>query len=64
MKRLARGWSGFRAWLAWLNGDAAYRAYHEAWNAAHPDCDHAPLSRAAFHREELERRWNGVRRCC
>lgn len=64
MTRLRHIWSAVQTWLAWLNGDTAYRAYRAAWNTAHAECEHAPLSRAAFHRAELERRWNGVRRCC
>ncbi len=64
MNAPARRWPGLRAWFAWLNGDAAYRAYRQAWESAHAHCDHAPPSRAEFYRAELERRWNGVRRCC
>lgn len=50
------------SWLRWLNGDTAYLRYLEHARAAHPGKQ--PLSRAAFYREETERRWNGVRRCC
>jgi len=59
----ARGWRAhLRAWLAFLNGDAAYAGYLAHQRAHHPDTP--PLSRAAFHRAETDRRWNGVRRCC
>lgn len=51
-----------RRWLEWLNGDVAYERYVEHVRASHPD--ETPLSRAAFYRREIERRWNGVRRCC
>ncbi|MBI2803335.1 MAG: putative selenoprotein [Gammaproteobacteria bacterium] len=57
-----RGVAGGRAWLAQLNGDAAYAHYLEHWGEkAHAGI---PLSRAQFYCSELERRWNGVRRCC
>ena len=51
-----------RQWYAWLNGDTAYRAYLAHLRTHHPE--RAPPSRAVFYREEVERRWNSVRRCC
>ena len=57
-----RPWQWLRAAWRYLNGDAAYDRYcaHVARN--HPGC---PLpDRGAFHRGEVERRWNGVKRCC
>lgn len=59
--RLARIIALGRAWLGLLNGDAAYANYLQHWRVAHAGI---PLSRAEFYRSELERRWNGVRRCC
>ena len=54
--------AGLAHWLAWLNGDTAYVAYLAHLRAHHPE---RPLpSKAEFHREETERRWGGVRRCC
>lgn len=64
MTRFAQAWTALRGWIEWLNGDAAYRAYRAAWQASQAECAHAPMSRAAFYRAEIERRWNGVRRCC
>jgi uncharacterized short protein YbdD (DUF466 family) len=64
MSRLGVGWRAVRGWLAWLNGDAAYRAYCRAWAAEHAQCAHPPPTRAEFFRAEQERRWSGVRRCC
>ena len=45
-----------------LSGDDAYERYlvHHA-QAHHPE---APLSRGEFFKQEQERKWNGVRRCC
>jgi uncharacterized short protein YbdD (DUF466 family) len=49
-------------WLVWLDGDTHYRAYCAHLRAHHIDAE--PMSRAAFYAAEVERRWNGVRRCC
>ena len=50
------------AWLRWLNGDTAYAQYLRHLAAAHPE--RVAPSRATFYRMEIERRWQGVRRCC
>jgi uncharacterized short protein YbdD (DUF466 family) len=44
-------------------GDDAYERYLAHWRARH-GAEGAPLDRAAFHREEQRRKWEGVRRCC
>lgn len=49
-------------WLAWLNGDDAYARHVDHLREQHPDS--TPPTRAAFYKSEVERRWNGVRRCC
>ncbi len=61
-ERLRRGRAALRAWLAFLNGDAAYGAYRAHLATHHPEA--TPLDRAAFFRAEQDRRWNSVRRCC
>jgi uncharacterized short protein YbdD (DUF466 family) len=55
-----------RAWalLRELTGDDAYERYLEHWRARHALDGTAPLDRVAFYREELQRKWDGVRRCC
>lgn len=54
--------AALREWLAWLNGDVAYRSFVVHQMRHHPE---RPVpSRAEFFRMETERRWNGVRRCC
>jgi uncharacterized short protein YbdD (DUF466 family) len=45
-----------------LSGDDAYERYLAHQTHAHPDAP--PLSRAEFFKQEQERKWNGVRRCC
>ena len=55
-----------RAWtlLRELTGDDAYERYLAHWRTQHAATGGAPLDRAAFCREEQERKWDGVRRCC
>ncbi|HUA89007.1 MAG TPA: YbdD/YjiX family protein [Steroidobacteraceae bacterium] len=49
-------------WLRALAGDDAYERYCAHQVRCHPG--RAPLDRHAFYRQELERRWSGVSRCC
>lgn len=55
-----------RAWrlLRRATGDDAYERYLAHWREHHCQEGGQPLSRKAFYRAELERKWNGVRRCC
>ena len=53
-----RAWSSLRAIL----GDDAYERYVGHVSRRHPESK--PMSRAAFQRAELERRWSQVNRCC
>jgi uncharacterized short protein YbdD (DUF466 family) len=57
---LRRVWAVLRE----LTGDDAYERYLAHWRAQHAADGGAPLDRAAFCREELRRKWDGVRRCC
>jgi uncharacterized short protein YbdD (DUF466 family) len=43
-------------------GTNAYEAYLAHLRAHHPDT--SPPSRAQFARQDLDERWEGVRRCC
>lgn len=59
LKRIAfHAWSAFRAIL----GDDAYERYVRHLSLRHPGGE--PLTRAAFQRVELDRRWSQVNRCC
>ncbi len=49
-------------WLRRLSGDDAYERYLAHQVRAHPA--EPVLDRRAFYGQELERRWNGVQRCC
>ncbi|MEY4769018.1 MAG: hypothetical protein RL637_1657 [Pseudomonadota bacterium] len=45
-----------------LLGDDAYDRYLDHHVKHHPQI--IPLTRKAFFKAELERKWNGIRRCC
>jgi uncharacterized short protein YbdD (DUF466 family) len=53
-------WLGLRA----VSGDDAYERYLAHWRDRHAQQGSAPLSREAFFKQEMERKWNGVKRCC
>ena len=45
-----------------VSGDDAYERYLAHLKSFHPDRE--PLDRKTFFREEMDRKWTGVRRCC
>ncbi len=57
---LERFWRILRA----TTGDDAYERYLAHWRARHAHEGGEPLSRKAFYEGEIQRRWNGVKRCC
>ena len=59
---LQRVWRAVRTSLSYLNGSAAYERYCIHHRTHHGNTP--LLSRADFYRQEQQRRWNGVRRCC
>ena len=56
--RLRRLWRFVRR----LSGDDAYERYLRHHARAHPG--EPVLSAREFYRRELQRKWEGVRRCC
>lgn len=60
--RVMEGLRCVRLLLEHLNGGAAYARYRAHLAAHHPTA--VPLAEDTFHREEMQRRWNGIRRCC
>lgn len=48
--------------LRQLSGDDAYERYLAHHAQAHRG--EIPLNRREFFKQEQERKWNGVRRCC
>lgn len=57
-------WRKVWSLLRELTGDDAYERYLAHWHAHHAADGSTPLDRATFCREELRRKWEGVRRCC
>ncbi len=49
-------------WLRAVSGDDAYERYLAHCAREHPG--RPPVSRRAFYRDSLERKWSGVCRCC
>lgn len=58
MNKLRQWWRGLRA----LTGDDAYERYLQHHARAHPGLP--PLDRKAFFRQEQQRRWDKINRCC
>lgn len=53
-------WMGLRE----ITGDDAYERYLAHWREHHAHGGKMPVDRATFFKQELERKWGGVRRCC
>lgn len=47
-----------------LSGDDAYERYLVHWQKHHAEQEGEPKSREEFFKAELDRKWNGVKRCC
>ncbi len=62
MEIFPKGRSVWRA-LRTATGDDAYERYLEHFRAKHTAAE-TPLSRREFSAREMDRKWNGVRRCC
>ncbi|MDD1650908.1 MAG: YbdD/YjiX family protein [Methylococcaceae bacterium] len=54
-----------KAWvvLRRVCGDDAYERYLAHWREQHQG-EGLPMDRKTFHASEIQRRWNGIRRCC
>lgn len=57
---LRKVWKTLRA----LSGEDAYERYLSHWDEHHASEGKQPLSRKEFFKAELERKWQGVKRCC
>ena len=53
-------WLGLRE----MTGDDAYERYLDHWRKHHAKEGYKPMDRETFFKQELERKWSGVRRCC
>jgi uncharacterized short protein YbdD (DUF466 family) len=47
-----------------ISGDDAYERYLVHWQTHHAEQEVKPQTREEFFKAELERKWNGVKRCC
>lgn len=47
-----------------MNGDSSYERYLAHWSQQHAQHCESPLSRKDFFAAEIQRKWQGVRRCC
>jgi uncharacterized short protein YbdD (DUF466 family) len=47
-----------------ISGDDAYERYLVHWQKYHAESEAKPQTRQAFFKAALERKWNGVKRCC
>ena len=59
-KAMKKVWKALRA----LSGEDAYDRYLAHWREHHARKGEEALGREAFFKAELERKWNGVKRCC
>lgn len=60
--RIAQNFTRLIRILRQLSGDDAYERYLTHHAQAHND--KLPVNRHEFFKQEQERKWNGVRRCC
>lgn len=60
IQSIKRYWRLLRA----VTGDDAYERYLAHWKNCHAREGSAPMSRKAFYEAEVQRRWNGIKRCC
>jgi uncharacterized short protein YbdD (DUF466 family) len=47
-----------------LSGEDAYERYLVHWREHHGEKDARPLDRGAFYKQQQERKWSGITRCC
>jgi uncharacterized short protein YbdD (DUF466 family) len=47
-----------------ISGDDVYERYLIHWQHHHAQQGGEPQTRQEFFKAELERKWNGVKRCC
>ncbi len=60
LNALLKIWKALQA----LSGEDAYERYLTHWHQHHAQEGGIPLGRKEFFKAEVERKWNGVKRCC
>jgi uncharacterized short protein YbdD (DUF466 family) len=64
MARLMIGLKGVWQGIRGLTGEDAYERYLAHWRQRHGSEGGVPLDRKAFFKQQQERKWNGIKRCC
>lgn len=47
-----------------MSGEDAYERYLAHWRDHHDRGEGAPLDRKAFYKQQQERKWSRINRCC
>lgn len=63
MKRLLGGLNGLWRGVRCMMGEDAYERYLMHWRERH-EGEGDPLDRRAFFKQQQERKWSGIKRCC
>ena len=64
MMRLLVALNNLRQGIRSLTGEDAYDRYLAHRRDCRGEEDLPPLDRKAFYKQQLERKWNGIKRCC
>ncbi len=59
LTKFKRVWQGIRS----ITGEDAYERYLSHRRQCHPG-EGVPLDRKTFYKEQQERKWSGIKRCC
>ena len=54
---------GLRRLLRAMTGEDAYECYLAHWRDHHAG-EGVPLDRKTFYKQQQDRKWNGINRCC
>jgi len=63
MSRLAPQFKRLRHWIRAMTGEDAYERYLAHWRDHH-EGDGVPLDRKTFYKQQQDRKWSGINRCC
>ena len=64
MTRLRIALKKLRQGVRGLTGEDAYDRYLAHLRDRHGEKNIAPLDRKAFYKQQQERKWSGIKRCC
>ena len=60
LELIKKCWLGLRE----ITGDDAYERYLVHWCEHHAAEGGEPMDRETFFKQDVERKWSGVKRCC